>query len=376
MKSLKIINKEITVDVVVILSTLILFALQIPIGILFSYVVPIFYIFYERMRSDVPLKYLGGYFCVVVVLLPSVFTFNHGLTPVFYLLLSPFLLYAGYIFSLKSLMHIRSVLMNVYCISAFIVVIGLIINWNEPEPLGAILPWASTNGIPSYLIVVQIGYSISYFLEKNKLPLLSSVVTLVVAIFGLGRGSIIIAILILSITLMLNLLFCKPWHYRLLGMWLISIFFVFLLIAFESRKWGLGDGLINWVEGSKFATGIVDEHRLMMIEDYLRKIDGVSLMFGAGYDGTAINDYYGGNPHNSFIRMHSFYGSAALFGLMMPLILILVSNRVLIQKIIVLCLIVLALLRATSEPIFFPTTLDFFYFLYFAIFFRFSKSKS
>lgn len=374
MKAISVVGWSLTFDSIIIIALLFLFVLQLPFAILLSYVISIIFIINENFRSATQIKHVEKFIYPILVLLPAAVTLNHGMTPLIYILLSPFLLFAAYIFSLRSLAHICSVLKNVYYFFILIIVVGLLMHWNEPEPLGSILPWASTNGIPSYLIVVQIAYSIAYFLEKNKLPLLSSVITFCIAIVGLGRGSMIIGFLILNLTLFFNLFVCKSLQPKILIGW-IMCFAVFLLLAIKSKNWLISDELMVFIDGSKFASGFVDEHRLMMLRDYLSKIDGVGLFFGSGYEGTSINNYYGGNPHNSFIRLHSFYGSIALFGLFVPFILVLMSNRVLMQKIIVLWLIILALLRATSETIFFPSTLDFFYFLYFALFFRFAKFK-
>lgn len=375
MRTISVVGWSLVIDSFSIFFLLFFFVLQLPSTILISYVIAIIYVASEYFRNSDKIKHFEKYIYPIVLLLPAALTLNHGLTALSYLLLSPFLLFAGYIFSLRSLGHICSVLKNVYYCSVIIILVALLLHWNEPEPLGSILPWASTNGIPSYLIVVQIAYSIAYYLEKNKLPLLSSVITLCIAVVGLGRGSMLIGFFILNLTLFFNYFIRKGLQEKMLIGWILG-FIMLLLIIIKSKNWSIGEELINIFYESKFASGFVDEHRLIMIKDYFGKIDGTALFFGSSYDGTSIDKYYGGNPHNSFIRLHSFYGSTALFGLIVPLIIVVVSNRVLVQKIIVLSLIALALLRATSEPIFFPSTLDFFYVLYFALFFRFAKFKS
>jgi hypothetical protein len=374
MKAISVVGGSVVIDSITIFSLLFFFVLQIPSAILFSYVIAIIYVANEYLWNSDKIKHFEKYIYPIVLLLPAALTLNHGLTALAYLLLSPFLLYAGYIFSLRSLEHICSVLKNIYYFFVIIILVALMMHWNELEPLGSILPWASTNGIPSYLIVVQIGYSIAYYLENNKLPLLSCVITLCVAVVGLGRGSMLISLFILNLTLLFNLFISQSLRQKILNGWILC-FITLFLIAIKYKNWSIGDELIFMYDESKFASGFIDEHRLLMLKDYFGKIDGVALILGSSYDGTSIDDYYGGNPHNSFIRLHSFYGSTALFGLIVPLIIVLVSNRVLMQKVIVLILIALALLRATTEPIFFPSTLDFFYVLYFALFFRFAKYK-
>jgi hypothetical protein len=131
-------------------------------------------------------------------------SFNHGITPLFYLVLSPFLIAASNAFSKKSLDEVNLILKSVYYILSIIIFLGLLANLDSPEPLGAIIPWVSTNGIPATIIVLQIAYSISYYLKYNRLPLLSAIFTLIIAVFGLGRGSMIVGFAILIFTLIVN----------------------------------------------------------------------------------------------------------------------------------------------------------------------------
>jgi hypothetical protein len=129
-------------------------------------------------------------------------------------------------------------------------------------------------------------------------------------------------------------------------------------------------------EGSKFEQGVLDVHRGYMLSDYLDKLDALSLFIGTSYEGTSINLYYGGNPHNSYIRVHSFFGLFALFAVFAPLFLMLLSHKDRTQTIIIFLLVTVALIRATTEPILFPTPLDFFYIMYFVLYFRFARQKN
>lgn len=271
----------------------------------------------------------------------------------------------AYSFSRNSLNHISHVLRRVYWIFVLFIAIAYAFHWDAPEPLGAIFPWASTNGIPSYLIVVQITYSIAFYLEKNRLPLTSSLATMIVAIIGLGRGSMVIGAGILLFSFVVNLSQIQ----KTLRPYIALTFGVLTLISL-SVLWGdltekINSGALALIEGSKFASGMFDEHRGRMLADYMAKIDALSLIFGASYDGTSINQDYGGNPHSSFIRLHSFYGLAGLFFFLTPLFLILMSRRAFAQKLVVFTLVLIALARATTEPIFFPSVLDVFYFCIF-----------
>ena len=65
--------------------------------------------------------------------------------------------------------------------------VGLVLNWGDQKPLGQIIPGSSTDNLPSYLVVLQVALSIA--------------ATFVVAMFGVGRGSTIVFLIILMASL-------------------------------------------------------------------------------------------------------------------------------------------------------------------------------
>ncbi len=354
-----------------------LFAMQLPVTIVASYFFSALVVLLRPGNLQVSRRsfeiMLLGIFCCSV----SVVTLNHGVTPLFYLAMTPLLLWMAAQFSKNSLTNIRLALRNTYWIFFIFLFIGLIFHWDEPEPLGAILPWTSTNGFPSYLIVLQIAYSLSYFLEFKRLPLSSCFVTLIVAVIGLGRGSMVVGALIFFSSLAFNLTLLKSTRDR---WWAFRLFLIFFGPAFFFYIYNMDSINLTfelWFEDSKFAGGVLDEHRGRMLIDYLAKLSNpLWLLLGASYQYTSISDIYGGNPHNSFIRVHSFYGLFGLVIIFIPFFVLITSRKIFNQKIVFASFVFFALLRATSEPLFFPSTLDFFYFLYFLLFFKHSKNRS
>lgn len=352
---------------------LFLFAVQLPITIAASYMISTTLLFIYGNKTSLSKIYLGATLIIVLMLLPSVLTMNHGVTPLFYLFASMILSYHAFQLSKAPLDLIVRVLHNVYWICILIITFFLYMHWDEAEPLGSILPWVSTNGIPSYLIVIQIAYSIAYFFKNNSLPLLSALITMMIALFGLGRGSIIIGFGILIVTLVFNLLILKS-NINQSILRRVSLFFglpLFLIISYNTHE--IIELVVNIIGNSKFSEGITEQGRFQILVEYVSKLNGMGVIFGESYENTSINQKFGGNPHNSFIRAHSFFGIIGLILIFIPIFALLFSNRKLIEKVIVFALVFLALLRATVEPIFFPTPLDFFYFFYFLLFFRFSK---
>lgn len=349
------------------------FIVQLPATIAASYFLSVIYITLGLRQVSIKETDLFSWGLAASACLLAALTFNHGGTPIFYLALSPFLYLSARYLAANSDGHVIACLRNLYWIFVLGIALGIGANWDDPEPLGAIFPWSSTNGIPSYLIVIQIAYSLAYYLKHNRLPVISSMATLVVAFFGLGRGSIIASALIFLISISVNLTIAKSLIDRIIAFRLLIVATPPLAIYVYNNFDEIFFAIDLLIEGSKFSGGVLDEHRGRIIADYLNKIDAWTLLFGMNYSGTSIVQYYGGNPHNSFIRMHSFYGLAGIIIIFIPVLVIALSNRVMAQKFIAVIFISISLLRATTEPIFFPSTLDFFYFLYFIIFFRFSK---
>lgn len=370
------IRSQVIIDTSTLVLLLGLFTVQLPATLVGSYFIAFVLVLTKvstlRFRQGAFLAFL---LCLAFFTIPAL-TFNHGGTPLLYLFISPFLALLACDFSKNSIDHIRTILRNTYWIFVIFIGFALALHWDKPEPLGSILPWASTNGIPSYLIVVQIAYSIAYYLQFNRLPLLSASATFVICIFGLGRGSIIVASLILFICLFGNTLLIKVKKDRLILLSLILIGLGPLIFIFYYSSREIFEVIGALFDGSKFSSGVLDEHRGRILSDYLGKLDVVGLLLGTSYEQTSINQLYGGNPHSSFIRAHSFYGILALCAIFLPVLALALSKRDSIQKFISILLVLLALIRATSEPIFFPSTLDFFYYLYFLLFFRFSKKRT
>lgn len=300
---------------------------------------------------------------------------NRGFSPVFYLLSTLSAYYAAKKFASSPLKRIRRSLEVVFWLAVIAIAVGLYLYWDAPEPLGEIIPGSSTNGLPSYLIVLQVALAIAVVIEVGALPVLPAIATFVIAVFGLGRGSILVAALILAFTCIFNIFFGRgPWSGKIFRRWMI----VWLSGAFIvcGYLWQAGIFNLHLVETKWAAMGLSDPHRATMLSDYVSKLDGWSVLFGTDYSGTSIEALYGGNPHNSYIRLHSYYGIIGLCLVPLSLFAMLASNKCASIKYAVFILVLLVLLRATTEPILFPTALDFLYFLYFFMFFRHSPSKS
>ena len=369
-------NQKSIIDTTAIVLLLSLFIIQLPAAIASSYLIGLLFLAFSISSFELKSKYVQAYVLLLIFCLPAATTFNHGLTPLFYLIFSPSIAFFVIHFTGNTLEHVVNVLRNVFLAYILFVAAVLFFNWGEREPFGAIFYWSSTNGIPAYLIILNIAYSIAYFLKYNRLPVIAAALTTIVAFFGIGRGSIVCGSLLLLLSIFVNLFVVKSKQDVALAPKIALILLIPALTLIYNHADLISRQYEMIAEGSKFEQGVLDVHRGYILSDYLDKLDALSLFIGTSYEGTSIDLYYGGNPHNSYIRVHSFFGLFALFAVFAPLFLMLLSHKDRTQTIIIFLLVTVALIRAATEPILFPTPLDFFYIMYFVLYFRFARQKN
>lgn len=361
-----------TIAGVSLLMTMILmaFVAQWPVVLIAGSVLCAFYALINYSSARIPNDSFLVFLCVFVLFLPALINTHHGLSPAFY-----------FFSTISTFFAARAVTRHPpeVCLAAFrLVYSGAVVGiavilytyWGYPEPFGMFIEGSSTNGIPAYLIVIQIGLSLCNYLVRQQLPLLSPVLTGTVAFFGNGRGSLVIAGLIIVVSLCFNLTLVRSTSRR--G-WLFFIFaFIVIAITLSWYAVELIDLLMSY---TKLSVGLEDSNRAEILDQYLGKLDPWTLLVGADYAGTVIEYQYGGNPHIAYIRTHSFFGLPLTVLAMLSPAFVFISKKSLTAKVVFACFIALAAMRAVSEPIFFPTLLDFFCFSYFFLFFRYAPSN-
>ncbi|MDB2357137.1 hypothetical protein N9W10_03125 [Gammaproteobacteria bacterium] len=353
-------------DAAVITLFLILFAFQSPYTLLSCYSLAAIYVLFRWEYISIRRSIFTYYLWMACLFLPALSLFNHGITPYIYLLLFPVLVIFASLYAKQPINAIKSSLSYSFWVLIILTLSAVLKNGFSATPLEQLIPGTSTNGIPSYFIVLFVALAISSLISEGRMPVVASIATFIIAILGVGRGSIIVAAILLLFSLSFAFFSSKIRPGYKLSLVLLAVLlaiiyiannFIEILIMFETV-----------LEGSKFANGIWDEHRAKIIMEYIAKIDVLPFILGADYIGTSILDFYDGNPHNSYIRVHAFYGLWGVLCIFIPLILLAFKDVNWHLKLSIFFLIGCALLRATSEPIFFPSLLDFFYLLYFFMF--------
>ena len=347
------------------------FVSQIPIVIGIGTLVCALYVYASWAHFPVAFEKVATLMIICLLFLPAFLKPYHGLSPLFYFFSTVVTFFAAKSVSQSSPLVLLTAFRTLYVVSLGAIGVVLYLFWGNPEPFGMVIEGSSTNGIPAYLIVVQIGLSLCFYLVHRRLPLWPTVATAAVAFYGNGRGSLIVASFLICATLVLNLL---PTAARQRGSQ-IRLFAMFLAAAVGLAFYGveLGDFLARH---TKLSAGIMDTNRLEIWNDYAEKLGPFTLLFGADYAGTIIETQYNNNPHIAYIRTHAFFGlPLTMLAIVSPAI-VLFSRKIFSAKLVFFTFIGLGALRAYTEPIFFPTLLDFFYFTYFWIFFNHAPESS
>lgn len=307
--------------------------------------------------------FLFFFFCLFF--LPAFLKSYHGLSPIFYFLSTIAVFFAALATSSKPPAVMLKAFHWMYWGAVAAIAWILYVFWGYPEPFGMVIEGSSTNGIPAYLIVLQVSLSLATYLVHSRLPVLSTIFTFTVAFFGNGRGSLVIAALIVIATLLLNVIVIG----REKSQWRRLFWLLLVITIVVGVIWG--EELLELVTVyTKLSVGLVDGNRLEIWQQYWGKIDGLTLLFGADYAGTVIEYEYRGNPHIAFIRTHSFFGlPLTLLALVSP-VFVLLFHKALTSKLVFFIFISIGAMRAVSEPIFFPTLLDLFYFNWFLMYMK------
>lgn len=222
-------------------------------------------------------------------------------------------------------------------------------------PLENMLPDSSSNGVTSYLILLQVNYSIVNFVLRRKTGIATAFITLGICVIGYGRGSILAAVGIVFLCVVFSLP-QKSLPFKIV--YLLSIFGVGI-----GATLAFGEDIIGFIDSNtKLGSGLFDMARAQMTMDYVRQIDGVSFLIGADYEGTSIAQEYNNNPHSAYIRAHHIFGFFYLLLMLLMPAAIMWKGHVLSIKLFAGLMLVLLLFRSATEPLLFPTVFDLFYF--------------
>lgn len=347
-----------------IFSIFYVYFLQIvPLTALFGFFLICLFIFYILInKRQLPISIIVLICLACIILLPGLLKIDHGLSKVFYFLLELALVFLAWLCSKKTDLVLKYMKLLVWSFLSLSFAV-LVFYFDKPEPFSQLIEGSSQNGIPSYLVLITISYFACSVIIKDSVPLLAILAGCVISFFGEGRGSILVSFLVLAIGFFYVVVRKKNSKSK---KFLIYVSFSCIIPALIYYAADAYDMLVT---GSKLSVGLSDSHRLNILSDYLSKLSesAYNVIVGRGYTNTIIEQKYNGNPHISFIRLHSFFGLLSLIVVFSPFIFLLKGINT--KSLVLAGLAMAALLRAATEPVLFPGLLDFFFFLMFFVYF-------
>lgn len=221
-------------------------------------------------------------------------------------------------------------------------------------PLENIISGSSSNGITSYIVILQAAYCALSYLRNRTTAFLSSLITLFICFIGFGRGSLLAASLICAMCIAFEIMRTSKRRFFVFTLSILVVPIALVFVYPIAKQFVL--------DRTKIAGGLYDSHRTQIHEDYFGKMNPISLIIGANYEDTSILDHYRGNPHSSYIRGHHLFGFLYIISLLLSFLLVIFNSRPFNEKLFVLGMLTVILLRASTEPVLFPTPLDLFFY--------------
>lgn len=216
------------------------------------------------------------------------------------------------------------------------------------ESIDGFFPNSSRNGVSAIAIFLQILYTTLFFVTRGSLPLATSLFTFAISVLCHGRAGLIVAGALLVVSL----------AHRVLRKPLLLLFLAAAAVVLVVALLAIPNSLVeSALAGTNFYRRGFESLRSDMIRDYLAQIEPLSFFTGVNLSSIALIEGYNLNPHNSFLRGHSFFGIAYLvFIVILALSLV---KGLLQRQFIIVFLLSLIIVRAFLDIVAFFDLLDF-----------------
>lgn len=219
---------------------------------------------------------------------------------------------------------------------------------------------SSRNVVSTVALLFQVLYSASYYKDKNTLPKITPLITLLIAFFAYGRSGIALSAVLVVFTF-LFIFWRSKFTYKLLAFSLISILFSFIYQYLTTIE------LLVLTE-TNFNSGL-DTPRTLMVQEYIRSLNLGSIIMGTDLSTVPIINQYGNNPHNSIIYGHSQYGIFYIFLLLVMVVTVSRYKPFNKRNIVYTFLLLVFFVRILADKLSLPGVFDFiFYYLIYALY--------
>ncbi|HFS5870670.1 TPA: hypothetical protein ACH0TZ_001234 [Citrobacter werkmanii] len=213
----------------------------------------------------------------------------------------------------------------------------------NPEAFNGLID-GSRNYISAYLIIFYIYYMYAAYINGRTVSLIYPIFIVVACIFLYGRSGIILSLLVFLVSLLQSGSRVKIGFFIVCSLIGIAIFY---------------NQIVSIVLNSNLSHGVETE-RSGMLEQYFFSIQTArDLLFGVDlFECCSLIRKFDGNPHNSFIMMHSRFG-------LFPFLIIIgfyvfqIIKGILLKKIYLNLLLLIIFMRYFLDTIGFFGPVDF-----------------
>lgn len=217
---------------------------------------------------------------------------EEGLQPLFYLIVMISAFIVGKLLVVEGVFFRVSVI-SFWSASIFILVVSLASGFDR-DSYDQVFEHASRNRLGAYLVITAVSAAIACYWERGRVVVYPSVIALLLSLPLYGRASIISSFMFFAVSIIAR--------FGLRGAILLQPFFILIVVAFQ--HWGIWEALISETNLSRG----IESPRTQMAIGYMANLDLAGFFLGAPMGDIELINQYNGNPHNSFVRLHSLYG--------------------------------------------------------------------
>ena len=255
-------------------------------------------LFINKIRKNDIKYFLFCFFMLFFVFLSSAFVGNRSIKSISLVMIG-FLIA---IIPLKNRLNIKITVFTFIIYTSYF--LFEIIAGNDPN---LIFFGYSRNTISSLMLMQCIFVYISYIQNKQDIPIIFALLTLLFSIWGVGRNGVVSS-LILFCFVVLNRLLNKGFSTRKLFI-ISGLFFLFLFLFYFLYN----DFLLPILDRFMYE-GISEKGRSLIWNNYISNMDLKAFIWGERTEGNYIFARWDYNLHNSFLGLHSVSG---IFGVIL-----------------------------------------------------------
>ena len=285
-------------------------------------------------------NFLVVFFVVLIIQL-----INNTLTPfVLYIVAAPCLA----IFILKNKFNTRILKIPVFIMASVFSVYYIL-----HKTLEGAFSEMSVNYVSVVLIMNAILINSIERLQKERISLLPSFIALFFSLLAMGRSGILCTFLLFTSVLIINWKFFSVKKKTAFAIFILVPILIFALLKFDI----ISSYIDNLAVLERFnERGVDSPSRDILKREYLNNMTFANILLGFNFSNNIWFIHYGLNPHNSYIRLHFYFGIVFL----LVLGFILQNGWKLLKKDFFLAILVfIILLRSWTDSALFLTLYDF-----------------